>query len=170
MTPSSEEIRMMKKTLTVAAGWIAGSMLTLAAAPAIAQGGGYPDYGVPDRHGRYWDGDDGRSQYYGHRHEMPFAAWVTMAPPPGAFVSGMIRLEVRGRGLVNVELLPASGYTPKLGIFNVSPDGRFAWLDFDTRALSEGRLDVRISAFNVPANYPGASEIVAMPPRPWNVR
>jgi hypothetical protein len=45
-----------------------------------------------------------------------------------------------------------------------------AWLDFDTRRLSEGRLDVRISAFNMPPNYPGASEIVAMPPRAWNLR
>lgn len=170
MAAANMDVNMMKKTLTIAAGLITGSVVLLTAVPTLAHGG-YADYSGPDKHGRYRDRQDDESfNRHGYRHGLPFAARVTMAPPPGAFVSGIVRLEVRGRGMVNVELLPASGYTPKLGVFNVSPDGELAWLDFDTRRLSEGRLDVRISAFNVPPNYPGASEIVAMPPRVWNLR
>ncbi|HJV84940.1 MAG TPA: hypothetical protein VJ698_05655 [Noviherbaspirillum sp.] len=100
----------------------------------------------------------------------PFIASVTIAPVHGAIVSGRMRLEVRGSGIRNVELLPASGYTPRLGVFNVSFDQTFAWLDFDTSTLPNGILEARISAFNVPAGQPGAVEIIAMPTRQWEVR
>jgi hypothetical protein len=100
-----------------------------------------------------------------------FSAQVSAAPANGASLSGDVRLEVRGSNLQNVELLPASGYTPRLGVFNISPDKTFAWLDLDTKllAISTTAATVRISAFNVPAGQPGASEIVAMPPRTWSV-
>lgn len=100
----------------------------------------------------------------------PFTALVTMAPPHGAIVSGTTRLEVRGSGIQNVELLPANGYAPKLGVFNVSFDGTFAWLEFDTTTLPNGILNVRISAFNVAAGQSNAREIIAMPARQWELR
>ena len=72
--------------------------------------------------------------------------------------------------MVNVELLPESGYDPKLGVFNVSDDRTFAWLDLDTRSLPDGVHAARISAFNVTAGQPGAVEAIAMAPRRWTVQ
>ncbi|KRB85209.1 hypothetical protein ASE07_21120 [Noviherbaspirillum sp. Root189] len=102
--------------------------------------------------------------------DVPFTAMVTMAPPHGSIISGRIRLEVRGSGLQNVELLPASSYTPRLGVFEISFDRKFAWLEVETSTLPAGVLNARISAFNVAAGQPGASEIIAMPARQWDVR
>lgn len=99
-----------------------------------------------------------------------FAASVTTAPVNGAVVSGITRLEVRGSGIVNAELLPATGYAPKLGVFNVSSDRATAWLDFDSRSLPDGVRDVRISAYNAAEGQSGAAEIVAMPARRWDFR
>lgn len=104
------------------------------------------------------------------RNGLPFSAAVTLAPLHGELVSGTTRLEVRGSGLMNVELLPAAGYLPRLGVFNISADRSFAWLDFDTSALPNGLLEARISAFNALAGQPDAQEIVAMPPRQWDLR
>jgi hypothetical protein len=101
------------------------------------------------------------------RNRLSFSASVTMAPINGEFLSGVVRFEVRGSGMRNVELLPATGFDPKMGTFSVSSDGTFASLDFDTRPLAIGPVDMRISAFNVPAGQPGAVEIIAMPARQW---
>jgi len=101
---------------------------------------------------------------------VPFTASVTIAPPNGEVVSGVTRLEVRGSAIRNVELLPASGYVPKLGTFSISADRTFAWLDFDTSALPNGTLVARISAFDVPAGQANATEIIAMPVRQWELR
>jgi len=98
-----------------------------------------------------------------------FTATVTSAPANGAVVSGITRLEIRGSGIVNAELLPATGYTPRLATFNVSADRTMAWVDLDTRSLPDGVRDVRISAYNVTEGQAGASEIVAMPARRWTV-
>ena len=98
-----------------------------------------------------------------------FSATVTSAPANGAVVSGTTRLEIRGSGIANAELLPASGYTPRLAQFNVSPDRTMAWVDLDTRTLPDGARDVRISAYNVMEGQAGASEAVAMPARRWTV-
>jgi hypothetical protein len=98
-----------------------------------------------------------------------FAATLTSAPADSTTVSGITRLEVRGSGIVNAELLPANGYAPRFGVFNVSADRSLAWLDFDTRSLPDGLANVRISVFNMTQGQPGATEIVAMPPRRWNV-
>jgi hypothetical protein len=99
----------------------------------------------------------------------PFFANVSMAPANGATLSGIVRLEVRGNDMANVELLPSAGYAPKRGIFNITGDRTIAWLDLDTTTLPNGPLDVRISAFNLPAGQAGATEIVAMPARSWNI-
>ncbi|WP_158598016.1 hypothetical protein [Noviherbaspirillum saxi] len=99
-----------------------------------------------------------------------FSASLTSAPAPGAVVSGVMRLEIYGSNIANAELLPASGYAPIYGTFNVSSDRRMAWLDFDTRSLPDGANSLRISAYNVTPGQPGASEIVAMPARQWNVQ
>lgn len=96
-------------------------------------------------------------------------AAVASAPMENATVSGIVHLEIRGSGIVNAELLPASGYTPRLGVFNVSADRTRAWLDFDTRSLPDGVQNVRVSAFNTTQGQPGATEIIAMPPRQWTV-
>ncbi|NEX64599.1 DUF4214 domain-containing protein [Noviherbaspirillum galbum] len=96
-----------------------------------------------------------------------FSAVVTAAPQDNAPVRGIVRLEVRGTGMENVELLPAGSYAPRLGVFNISADKTYAWMDFNAAALPSGPIDVRISAFNRPAGQPGATEIVAMPSRRW---
>jgi len=98
-----------------------------------------------------------------------FHAQVSAAPAPGAALTGKVRLEVRGSGLQNVELLPASGYAPRYGVFNISPERNFAWLDLDTRLLPAPSAAVRISAFDRPAGQAGAVEIVAMPARTWSI-
>lgn len=95
-----------------------------------------------------------------------FTAQVSAAPASGTTVSGKVRLEVTGTNLQNVELLPAEGYLPRLGVFNISDNHTFAWLDFDSRLLPGGSAAVRISAFDAPAGQP-ADEIVAMPARTW---
>lgn len=96
-----------------------------------------------------------------------FAATVTMAPEDGALLEGAIRLEVRGSGLENVELLPAEGYEPKYGVFTISSDKTHAYLDVSTEDLPEGTFYARISAFNGPAGSTTAREIIAMPARQW---
>jgi hypothetical protein len=98
-----------------------------------------------------------------------FTAAATAAPANGAVVSGTIHLELHGTGISSAELLPASGYSPRFGMFNVSPDRTMAWLDFDTRSVPDGATGVRVSAYNVTEGQPGASEIVAMPARQWTV-
>lgn len=104
--------------------------------------------------------------------EDPFRIDVTQGsyPQTGSTIAGIIRLEVRGQGMQNVELLPPNGYTPRLGVFNLSEDRTRAWLDFDTRTQPDGPIDVRISAFNRPASRPDAQELVVMPARRWNIR
>ena len=92
-----------------------------------------------------------------------------IAPSAGASVSGTVRLQVRGNGIVNAELLPATGYSPRLGVFNVSGDRTTATLDLDTRSLLEGINTVRISVFNATQGQPGSTELIAMPARVWNV-
>jgi hypothetical protein len=100
----------------------------------------------------------------------PFIASVTVAPDDGATVSNTITLEVRGSSLENVELLPQAGYSPRLGVFTISPDKTAATLNFDTTSLPNGTLRVRISAYNRPPGSSDASEIVAMAPRSWLLR
>lgn len=99
-----------------------------------------------------------------------FSAHVTAAPDNGAVVSGITRMALRGSGIANAELLPARGFSPRLGVFNVSPDGTYAWLDFDSKTLPDGVRDVRISAFSAAEGQPGAREIVVMPARQWELR
>lgn len=97
-----------------------------------------------------------------------FSATLAAAPAPGATVSGTTRIELRGAGIANAELLPATGYAPRYGQFNISADKTHAWLDLDTRAIPDGAQQLRVSAFNVTEGQPGAAEIVAMPARQWN--
>ncbi|HYC42787.1 MAG TPA: DUF4214 domain-containing protein [Noviherbaspirillum sp.] len=96
-----------------------------------------------------------------------FSAAIAVAPADGAAISGVVRLEVRGTGLVNVELLPSSGYEPLYARFSVS-EGRLATLDLDSRRLPDGPIAVRVAAFNVAAGGSGR-EITAMPTRTWHV-
>lgn len=98
----------------------------------------------------------------------PFFTYMTMVPADGATLSGIVRIEVSGNEMANAELLPATGYTPKLGVFNLSGDGTRAWLDLDTTRLPNGLLNLRVSAFNVPAGQIG-TEIVTMPARTWTI-
>jgi hypothetical protein len=115
---------------------------------------------------RHWNFSNDKAQ----PPAVPFIASVTIAPPHGDLLSGVTRLEVRGSGIRNVELLPGTGYAPKLGVFSISADRKFAWLDFDTRALPNGIMAARISAFDQPAESANAVEIIAMPVREWELR
>lgn len=99
----------------------------------------------------------------------PFIVRQDPLPPDGATMSGFVRLQVRGIELANVELLPGTGYLPRLGVFKISRDKTTAWLDLDTTALPNGPINVRVSGFNVPAGQPGAVEMIAMPARTWNI-
>lgn len=74
---------------------------------------------------------------------------------------------MRGSGLVNVELSPATGFSPRVGTFSISADGTIAQLDFNTAALASGLVQLRVSAFDAPAGNPAAREIVVMPARTW---
>jgi hypothetical protein len=100
----------------------------------------------------------------------PFVAAATVAPADGATLTGTVVLEVRGSSIENVELLPPSGYSPRLAAFTVSADKTSAHSDFDSRTLPNGTLLARISAFDRPSGDPGARESVAMPTRTWYVR
>lgn len=100
----------------------------------------------------------------------PFSATVGAAPAEGATLANTVRLEIRGNSIENAELLPPDGYSPRLGTFTVSADGAMAWLDFDSRALPNGTLLARISAFDRAAGTAGATEIVAMLARSWLLR
>jgi hypothetical protein len=99
----------------------------------------------------------------------PFSAAVTKAPANDAIVIGVVRLEVRGVGLENVELLPGSGYSPIYAAFLISQDKTIATAEVDIRSLPDGPLVVRISAFDAPSGTNNAREIVAMAPRTWRV-
>jgi hypothetical protein len=103
-----------------------------------------------------------------HTASSSFAAVLVDAPADGGSPKGTVRLEVRGRGLQNVELLPTGGYTPILGKFNISPNKTFAWLDFDTTSLPNGVLLARIVAFNTQPGQ-GGTAIEVMPTRRWNL-
>lgn len=96
-------------------------------------------------------------------------AETTLAPINGAIITGIVRLEVVGWNMRNVELLPPTGYRPVYARFTVSEDGRSAFVDFDTRTVPNGALDVRISAFNRFIGDPEAREFVALRPHTWFV-
>jgi hypothetical protein len=96
-------------------------------------------------------------------------AETTVAPINGAIITGIVRLEAVGWNMRNVELLPDTGYEPVYARFIVSEDGRTAYVDFDTRTVPNGALDVRISAFNRFADEPDSGEFVAMRPHTWFV-
>ena len=67
--------------------------------------------------------------------QASFTAALVNAPADNAAVRGSFRLEVRGTGIENVELLPPSSYTPVIARFNISADKTFAWLDIDTTTM-----------------------------------
>jgi len=96
-------------------------------------------------------------------------AKATVAPGDGATISGIVRLQVVGWNMRNVELLPPTGYEPVYARFVVNPDGRFAYADFDTRTLPNGALNVRISVFNRFMANPSEREFVALQAQTWFV-
>ena len=96
-------------------------------------------------------------------------AETTVAPPNGAIITGIVRLEVVGWNMRNVEVLPPTGYRPVYARFIVSENGRAAYVDFDTRTVPNGALDVRISAFNRFADEPDSGEFIALRPHTWFV-
>lgn len=100
--------------------------------------------------------------------QASFTAALVNAPANDAAVRGSFRLEVRGTGIENVELLPPSSYTPVIARFNVSADKTFAWLDIDTTTMPNGIMASRIVAFSTPPGQ-GGSEATVMPARTWNL-
>ncbi|MFC7515263.1 DUF4214 domain-containing protein [Herbaspirillum sp. GCM10030257] len=100
--------------------------------------------------------------------QASFTAALVNAPADNAAVRGSFRLEVRGTGIENVELLPPSSYTPVIARFNVSADKTFAWLDVDTTTMPNGIMVARIVAFSAPPGQ-GGSETTVMPARTWNL-
>ncbi|MDB5822575.1 MAG: hypothetical protein JWR21_1279 [Herminiimonas sp.] len=99
----------------------------------------------------------------------PLTVDSVQAPSDASTVSGSVVLEITGSGIANAELLPASGFAPRFGIFEVSSDGTLARLSFDSTAVQSGLRQFRVSAFDAPAGDPSAREIVAMPTRTWVV-
>ncbi|MDB5797827.1 MAG: hypothetical protein JWP36_1729 [Paucimonas sp.] len=89
------------------------------------------------------------------------------APAEGTRLAGTTVLTIQGENIRNAELLPATGFAPQLGRFAAAADGRSATLSFDSTAVPNGPLTLRISAWNQPAGTAGASETVAMPARTW---
>lgn len=143
------------------------AVLTLLLAFMLQACGGDPSDGAADRSAGHSLSSTASATY--DVAPGPFAATVTVAPPDGTTLSGFVKLEVRGSGLGNVELLPADAYLPIWAAFTLSDDRTIASLDLDTRILPNGPIRLRISAFNRPAGDPTASEIIAMPARTWNI-
>ena len=101
---------------------------------------------------------------------IPFNANLQTAPVDGAYLIGTVRLEVVGNGLSSVALLRDDTSNPPIALFNIAPSGTYAWLDLDTLALQDGQLDVKINAFSIRPNAPGALVITVMEPRTWIIR
>lgn len=97
-----------------------------------------------------------------------FAAAAAEAPPDGASISGVLRINIAGSGIGNVELLPPTGYAPLYMRGTVEGDGSSAFVDFNTALFPNGPIQVRIAAFNQ-APGAGGSEITAMSVRTWNI-
>jgi hypothetical protein len=128
---------------------------------------------------RYWWQWDYSSQAWifmgtnGYTAPVPspnFSAALSIAPGDNSTLSQTVRLEVRGQGLSNVELLPATGYSPLYGRFVISPDRSTATLEFNTSGLTDGTYQFRISAFDSPAGVTATREIIAMPTRTWRIQ
>lgn len=98
-----------------------------------------------------------------------FSAVTIIAPAAGAILSEQVRLEIEGSGIQNAELLPAGGGRP-FALFTLAPDGSRAWVEFDTRTVPNGSMNVVIDAFDRPAGTAGANAIRAMEPRSWTVQ
>lgn len=100
------------------------------------------------------------------------SALVTVAPEDGATISGIVPLEVRGTGMVRVELLAEIGGNPATyGRFTVSPDGTVAAFGMDTREMPNGPvIPLRILAYDKPDFSPGLISTTAMAGRRWIVR
>jgi len=96
----------------------------------------------------------------------PFGITQVTAPPDGASISGVVAFRVEGNLLANVELLPATGYTPIYGQFSLSSGNTVAELNWSSTAVANGAIQVRISAFDHSAGQ-AASELVAMQPRTY---
>ena len=75
-------------------------------------------------------------------------------------------LEVRGAGMRSVELVPASVRRALRRQFQITNNGTFAYLEFDTRDVPNGPLTVSINASNAAAGQPGRT-VTAMPTRQW---
>lgn len=98
-----------------------------------------------------------------------FSVSSVSAPAEGTGLSDRVRIEVQGAGIQNAELLPAGGGRP-YALFNVDSDNSRAWVEFDTRTVSNGEIQVVIDAFDSPPGTSGASRIRAMQPRTWTVQ
>jgi hypothetical protein len=88
----------------------------------------------------------------------PFFVTGFTAPPDKAVLHGIQILSVVGSGLVNVELLPATGFEPKYAPCAPAKDFDFtiaAECIWDTSKLPNGWVTVRLAAFNVPAGEQG---------------
>lgn len=81
----------------------------------------------------------------------------------------MVRIEIQGSGIENVELLPESGSSPLYARGTVTGDKTGAYIDFNTSALPDGPVTIRVAAFNAPPGQAG-SEITAMPARTWTIK
>lgn len=98
-----------------------------------------------------------------------FSVSAVSAPADGASLSDRVRIEVEGAGIENAELLPAAGGRP-YALFNIDPDNSRAWVEFDTRTVTNGELRVVIDAFDSAPGTSGANVIRAMQPRTWSVQ
>lgn len=76
---------------------------------------------------------------------------------------------IEGSGIENVELLPATAYSPLYARGVVNGDRRSAYIDLDTAVLEDGEITMRVAAFSAPPGE-GGSEISAMPARTWNIQ
>lgn len=99
----------------------------------------------------------------------PFAASVAQAPADGATISGTVRIVIDGSGIENVELLPATGYSPLYARGVVNGDRQGAYIDLNTEVLEDGEFTMRVATFSAPPGE-GGSEIAAMPARTWTIQ
>ena len=94
-----------------------------------------------------------------------FSAALAIAPASSVTISGIVSFQVTGEILKNVELLPSAGSSPVYGSFALNSEFTVASLGWDTTALANGPIDVRIVAYAVPAGSAGSSVTVMSPRR-----
>lgn len=99
----------------------------------------------------------------------PFAAAMVNYPAAGSTISGTVQFTLFGKGIQNVELLPATGYTPMYARGTIQNNGDAAYINFDTTTRPNGSFTARVAAYDKTPGSSGSTEITALPATTWTI-